>query len=174
MGDCVSRFGKKSAVELAMVGLDGSGKTTILYNLKKKDFWNVKRTVGYNLENIRVRNKTFNLWDIGGVKNIRPLWRYHFIGKHGVIFVIDSSDVRRLDEAITELWNITKDPVAKNVRILVLANKQDKSGAIKPDDIKEKLTKENTFKNIEWEVMPASALAGHGLKKALLWFRPQT
>ena len=38
-------------------------------------------------------------WDVGGQSKIRPLWRHYFMNTHGVIFVIDSNDKQRIDEA---------------------------------------------------------------------------
>ena len=43
------------------------------------------------------------MWDIGGQERIRPLWKHYFNGVHGIIFVIDSNDVERLEEAKDEL-----------------------------------------------------------------------
>ena len=39
-----------------------------------------------------------NLWDIGGQKAIRPYWRNYYEGTDVLIYVIDSTDTRRLQE----------------------------------------------------------------------------
>lgn len=49
-------------------------------------------------------------------------------GTHALIFVLDSSDTARMDEAKSELGRIIQDREMRNVVLLVFANKQDLSG----------------------------------------------
>jgi len=49
-------------------------------------------------------------------------------GTHALIFVIDSSDKARMDEAKSELGRIIQDREMRNVVLLVFANKQDVDG----------------------------------------------
>ena len=49
-------------------------------------------------------------------------------GTQGLIFVIDSNDRDRLDEARTELTRIIQDREMKDALLLVFANKQDLQG----------------------------------------------
>lgn len=48
-----------------------------------------------------------------------------YVGTQGLIFVIDSSDRERMDEARTELARIIQDREMKDALLLVFANKQD-------------------------------------------------
>jgi signal recognition particle receptor subunit beta len=50
------------------------------------------------------------------------------IGTQGLVFVIDSSDKDRLEEARTELTRIIQDREMKDALLLVFANKQDVPG----------------------------------------------
>ena len=54
----------------------------------------------------------------------RPLWHYYFENNDAVIYVIDSSDHERFDEAKEELWDLIKDDRLRDSALLVLANKQ--------------------------------------------------
>lgn len=65
------------------------------------------------------------MWDVGGQDKIRPLWRHYYTGTQGLIFVVDSADTDRLDEAKQELHKIINDREMKDAVILVFANKQD-------------------------------------------------
>jgi ADP-ribosylation factor protein 6 len=49
-------------------------------------------------------------------------------GTQGLIFVIDSNDRDRLEEAKTELARIIQDREMKDALLLVFANKQDLPG----------------------------------------------
>lgn len=75
-----------------MVGLDAAGKTTVLYQLKLQEVLMTIPTIGFNVETVEYRNIRFTVWDIGGQDKIRSLWKHYFLGAHGVIFVLDSSD----------------------------------------------------------------------------------
>lgn len=49
-------------------------------------------------------------------------------GTQGLIFVVDSNDRDRIDEARTELTRIIQDREMKDALLLVFANKQDVNG----------------------------------------------
>ena len=67
---------------------------------------------------------------MGGQDKIRPLWRHYFSGTQGLIFVIDSNDRTRIDEARQELHRIILDREMKEALLLVFANKQDINGGM--------------------------------------------
>lgn len=67
----------------------------------------------------------FFLQDVGGQDKIRPLWRHYYTGTQGLIFVVDSADRDRIDEARQELHRIINDREMRDAIILVFANKQD-------------------------------------------------
>jgi len=54
---------------------------------------------------------TLNIWDVGGQKTIRAYWRNYFEQTDGLIWVVDSSDLRRLDDCRNELHNLLKEEV---------------------------------------------------------------
>ena len=46
-----------------MIGLDNSGKSTILYNLSQRKGINATPTVGFNVETVKYGKSEFNVWD---------------------------------------------------------------------------------------------------------------
>lgn len=100
----------------------------ILYKLKLDTDVTTIPTVGFNVETVTYKNTKFNVWDVGGQDKIRPLWRHYFSGTQGLIFVIDSNDRDRLEEARSELARIIQDREMKDALLLVFANKQDIPG----------------------------------------------
>jgi hypothetical protein len=100
----------------------------ILYKLKLNQDVTTIPTVGFNVETVTYKNVKFNVWDVGGQDKIRPLWRHYFSGTQGLIFVIDSNDRSRIDEARQELHRIITDREMKEALLLVFANKQDIEG----------------------------------------------
>lgn len=94
-----SLFQKPSKV--CIIGLDGAGKTTILYCMKLGEKINTSPTVGYNLEELTFNKTTMVVHDLGGQDKIRKLWSRHYKGVKGVIFVIDSADQDRFLSAVS-------------------------------------------------------------------------
>jgi hypothetical protein len=43
------------------------------------------------------------VWDVGGQDKIRPLWRHYYQNTQGIIFVVDSNDRERAEDAREEL-----------------------------------------------------------------------
>lgn len=62
-------------------------------------------------------------------------WEHSHTGTQGLIFVIDSNDRSRIDEAGKELHKIILDREMKEARLLVFANKQDIQGGKKKKNI---------------------------------------
>lgn len=151
-----------------MLGLDAAGKTTILYKLKLNQDVTTIPTVGFNVETVTYKNVKFNVWDVGGQDKIRPLWRHYFSGTQGLIFVIDSSDRARIEEARQELHRIINDREMRECLLLVFANKQDIAGAMNPQEVTDSLKLASLTDKI-WFVVPSCATTGEGLLEGLAW-----
>ncbi|KAK7404092.1 ADP-ribosylation factor, Arf Arf6 [Neonectria magnoliae] len=160
-------FGSKE-MRLLMLGLDAAGKTTILYKLKLGQDVTTIPTVGFNVETVTYKNVKFNVWDVGGQDKIRPLWRHYFSGTQGLIFVIDSCDRNRMEEARQELHRIINDREMKDSLLLVFANKQDIKEAMSPQEVTEALQL-SKLKDKVWYVVPSCATTGEGLLEGLAW-----
>ncbi|KAI0179407.1 ADP-ribosylation factor 6 [Hypoxylon sp. FL1284] len=160
-------FGSKE-MRLLMLGLDAAGKTTILYKLKLGQDVTTIPTVGFNVETVTYKNIKFNVWDVGGQDKIRPLWRHYFSGTQGLIFVVDSSDRARMDEARQELHRIINDREMKDSLLLVFANKQDIHGAAEPSEVSQALQL-SKLKDKIFYVQPSCATSGDGLIEGLAW-----
>lgn len=97
---------KQKEVKLLLLGLDNSGKTTLIKKLSAEDITNVFPTYGFNQRNLRQGTRNLTMMDVGGQKSLRPFWHMYLEGIQGVIFMIDSSDRRRITEAGMELQKI--------------------------------------------------------------------
>lgn len=160
-------FGNKE-MRILMLGLDAAGKTTILYKLKLNQSVTTIPTVGFNVETVTYKNVKFNVWDVGGQDKIRPLWRHYYTGTQGLIFVIDSADRDRIDEARQELERILADREMRDCLLMVFANKQDLAGAMSPAEVTEKLGL-HKMRERSWYVHPSCATTGEGLFEGLQW-----
>ncbi|KAF3692702.1 ADP-ribosylation factor-like protein 14 [Channa argus] len=165
MGIIASKPGKQAQVLL--LGLDGSGKTTLLYKLKYNESVVTVPTVGFNVEMLETDRSSPNLtvWDVGGQKRMRPHWRHYYADTAGLVFVVDSWDQKRLDEARRELHRVLRYKSLKEVPLVVFANKQDLPGAVGPDTLSLRLNLERMCEGRAWFIQPCSATTGMGLEE---------
>jgi len=158
----------RKETRLLMIGLDAAGKSTILYKLKLGEVIQSIPTIGFNVETVQYKKLKFMVWDIGGQDRIRNLWRHYYNGTQGLIFVVDSSDRDRIDEAKDELHKALKEQELEGVKVLVLANKQDLPQAMPSAEVAEKLHL-SSIKGKPWYIQPCSAVSGDGLSEGLDW-----
>ncbi|KAG6652498.1 hypothetical protein CIPAW_05G010500 [Carya illinoinensis] len=126
-------------MRILMLGLDASGKTTILYKLKLGHIATTIPTIGFNVETIKYKNISFTVWDVGGQDKIRPLWKHYFQNTRGLVFVVDSNDRERIPEARNELHRIIGENELRNALLLVFANKQDLPNSLSVSEVADKL-----------------------------------
>ncbi len=160
-------LGKKD-VRMLMVGLDAAGKTTILYQLKMGETVKTIPTIGFNVETLDYKGLNFTVWDVGGQDKIRVLWKHYYQNTDGLIFVVDSNDRDRVDDAAEELKKMLAEEELKDCVVLVMANKQDLKESMSPNEITDKLGM-SQLKGRQWLVQGTSATSGQGLKEGLDW-----
>ena len=114
-------IGKKD-VRILMVGLDAAGKTTLLYQLKLGEHTATVPTLGFNVETVAYKNIEFMVWDMGGQDKIRQLWSHYYEGTQALIFVVDSADAERMDEARQELHKLMEQEELKDAVLLVCSH----------------------------------------------------
>jgi ADP-ribosylation factor protein 6 len=106
--------------------------------------------------------------DVGGQDKIRNLWRHYYTGTQGLIFVVDSQDKERIEEAKHEFQRIISDREMKDCLILIFANKQDLPNAVSPSQITDMFGL-NKIQSRDWFVQPSCATTGEGLLEGLNW-----
>jgi len=160
-------FGKKE-VRILMVGLDAAGKTTVLYKLKLGEIVTTIPTIGFNVETDQYKNINFTVWDVGGQDKIRPLWRHYYQNTQGIIYVVDSNDRERIDEAALELQKVLREDELRDSVLLVLANKQDLPNAMSVAEVTDKLGL-HSLRSRQWYIQATCATSGDGLYEGLDW-----
>jgi len=158
----------KTEMRILMVGLDAAGKTTILYKLKLGEVVTTIPTIGFNVETVEYKNLSFTVWDVGGQDKIRPLWRHYYQGTNGLIYVVDSNDRDRIEDAREELTKMLNEDEMRDAVLLVFANKQDLPNAMTAAEVTEKLGLHN-MRNRQWFIQSACATTGDGLYEGLDW-----
>ncbi|KAK2573954.1 ADP-ribosylation factor-related protein 1 [Acropora cervicornis] len=159
---------------ILILGLDNAGKSTLLEQIKRiygnnysgLAFEKIKTTIGLNIGKITMNHVKLIFWDLGGQQELRSLWDKYYEECHGVIYVIDSSDERRLEESqkdelvvnlelekkkleykchkcfelefkvIFTFETVMHDSHMEGTPLLILANKQDLQGSLDVETVK--------------------------------------
>jgi len=168
MGILHSIFERFHDYKIILLGLDGAGKTSILYKLKMNQTIMTIPTIGFNVEQVIHKGMKITIWDVGGQDKIRPLWRHYFQNAQAIIFVIDSHDTDRFLCAQKELHKILTDEYLKNIPLLLLANKTDMQPMCNLNSLTQVLKMDRLI-NHPWYIQPSSAISGEGLYEGLNW-----
>ena len=161
-------FGNGKQAYILILGLDASGKTTLLNRLKSNEGCVTIPTIGFNQETISYGRLTFSMFDIGGQTQFRRLWHHYFENCDAIVFVIDSNDIQRMSVAKDEAWSLLNHPMLKDIPFLFFANKQDLPQAMKKSQIIQKLDLLK-IRQREWNICESCATEGFGIEDGFDW-----
>lgn len=161
----------KKSQKIILLGLDASGKTTLLYRMKNRSDEVVTTipTIGFNVEVLEMNRVNFTCWDVGGCDKIRPLWRHYFQDATAVVFVVDSNDHERLEYAKDELTTILRD-VPASLPLLVVNNKIDLPRSMTMEKVLHGLGLHEVMDR-RWEIIPCCAVKPELSKDCLSWIQ---
>lgn len=116
------------------MGLDNSGKTSIILSLKKNtnllSYLSLKPTPGLKIETVEDEDNKFYMWDFGGQERYRNSYLQQFESYltkvNKIIFVIDVQDDKRFDLALSYLKDIIERLIdAKHIEFSIFLHKCD-------------------------------------------------
>ena len=118
--------------KLLMLGLDNSGKTSLLQVIKKKFARDILPTRGVKREKLDFFGYPIISWDLGGQVQFRENWYFekpelYFTDANLMIYVVDVQDEDRFEESaeyFEKILNILDD-LNENIPILIVLHKSD-------------------------------------------------
>ncbi|KAJ0235691.1 ADP-ribosylation factor D1B [Hirschfeldia incana] len=161
---------------IVFFGLPGSGKSSILHKFKTGEILSTNMpTIGFEVESFKYKNSSFCFIEMGGLLrySMVPLWKHYFHQVSGFVYVVDSMDRERMEEAKSFLHMVMDEGnVPDNAAVLVYANKHEVPGAMSASEISNildlgSLRQRNWQRN--WHVQSSCALSGEGLHEGLDW-----
>ena len=156
-----------------LLGLDCAGKSTVLRSLLGEDLMDVSPTLGFDIRSFAWAladgrpELALDVWDVGGQETIRAYWRNYFEETDGLVWVVDSADVERLELCAQTLRQVLGEERLLGASLLILANKQD-LGGLSVDAI-EAIIKPKELGARHCAIMPCSAVTGQGVREAMEW-----
>ncbi|XP_035459524.1 ADP-ribosylation factor-like protein 6 isoform X3 [Scophthalmus maximus] len=167
---------KKKEVNVLCLGLDNSGKTTIINQLKPANAQaqDIVPTIGFNIEKFKNSSLSFTVFDMSGQSRYRNLWEHYYKESHAIIFVIDSGDKLRMVVAKEELDTLLshEDIRGRKMPVLFYANKMDLRDAVSSVKVSQMLCLEN-IRDKPWHICASNAIRGEGLQEGLDWLQEQ-
>lgn len=167
---------KKKEANVLVVGLDNSGKTTIINQLKPAESkaHDIVPTIGFTVEKFSGKALSFTAFDMSGQGRYRNLWEHYYKECQGIIFVIDSSDRLRMVVAQEELEQLLNHPeiVGRRIPILFYANKMDMRDALSAVKVAHLLNLDK-ISTKPWHICASNALTGEGLSEGVEWITGQ-
>ena len=115
---------------LLLLGLDNAGKTTLLQCLKTGQVLQYDQTKSYHVEDLVIEKIRFQAFDLGGHELARQSWSDYYVDASAVVFIVDSADIARFNEAREQLESLLNDPALRGVPFLILGNKIDLPTAV--------------------------------------------
>ncbi|XP_062258957.1 ADP-ribosylation factor-like protein 6 isoform X3 [Platichthys flesus] len=173
---------KKKEVNVLCLGLDNSGKTTIINQLKPANRANhvgplseewkhvsqtqaqeIVPTIGFNIEKFKSSSLSFTVFDMSGQSRYRNLWEHYYNGdKLRMVVAKEELDIFLNHEDIR----------SKRIPVLFFANKTDLRDAMSSVKVSQMLSLEN-IRDKPWHICASNAIKGEGLQEGLDWLHEQ-
>ncbi|MFX0095862.1 MAG: ADP-ribosylation factor family protein [Candidatus Hodarchaeota archaeon] len=157
----------KTETRIIFCGLDSAGKTAILKYIELGEEVKTKVTLGRRMQVLPEKKLKIIAQDLGGQEIYRKDWNKYLPFSDIVVYVIDASDRKRIEESKREYEKF----LDKSKKILFLANKQDLDEALGKKEIIDYFELQNL--EIPWHIEETSAFTGEGIRKALNWIYEQ-
>ncbi|XP_061572230.1 ADP-ribosylation factor-like protein 11 [Cololabis saira] len=152
--------------QVMLMGLDSSGKSTLLARLLTGQVVDTSPTVGFNVGTLQLDKKVeLTVWDIGGQSSMRTNWRHFLDDCTALVFMVDSSDAARMPEAQKALKKLLSEEKLRGVPLMVLANKKDRPNSMTIREVATQLDLSSYSERL-WEIQACSAVQGLGLQQA--------
>mmetsp|Transcript_50010 Transcript_50010/g.100680 ORF Transcript_50010/g.100680 Transcript_50010/m.100680 type:complete len:198 (-) Transcript_50010:53-646(-) len=166
---------QKEECRMVLLGIDNAGKTTTLEQLKSlfgakgMAADRIAPTIGMNIGRLQIDKVIAVFWDLGGHASFRSVWHNYYPEVQGVMFVVDSADTRRMEEAKKVLVEVLNHEKLQGVPVICMANKQDVPSALDVKEISRIFDFEQILGNRPFHVHPCCALKGTGLEAGVRW-----
>lgn len=165
---------KDNKIRMLVLGLDNSGKTTIVTRLMGQDTTQVSPTIGFQIHAFQWGKYSINAWDVGGQSTLRGFWSNYFDKLDVIVWVIDSSSMERLEELYRELRDkvILQDQLV-GAYLCMLINKVDLVEGSRRMEIQraveERLGLLQELPREKYTIQMVSGVSGEGLEEMMEW-----
>lgn len=156
--------------KLLMIGLEQSGKTTLLYQVTKNKKVSAIPTVGHNSEHFSFKGASYQLYDFSGKDTNFTGVKDYIDSASAIIYVVDGADRLSLTASKSHFLKTIFQEKLLGLPVLILLNKCDQPNCMEVDEVKKEFDL-NAITNIFWHVQRVSALTKEGITEAFTWLQ---
>ncbi len=160
-------MGEPRLERIVIAGLDNAGKTVILNRMATGQVVETTPSTSFEIMQFNYNNTQVILFSVAGGEEHRDFLLLPFSQARGLIFVVDATDGRRLDQAYAQ-FRTCVEALAHGAPIVVFANKQDLENVVPTNEIAESLHLDE-LQSHPTHVQETCALSGQGLFDGLNW-----
>ena len=165
-------FFDKPTLHILVIGLDHAGKSSLLERIKTMynttpglAMEKITPTIGMNLAKLTHLGAQVVIWDLGGQIKMRSIWEKYYSEANAVVFVVDSADRGRMQEAKKAYDAACDNESLAQVPTVTFANKQDLAGAQSAGDLAVNFNPNHQADGAR--IFGVSAVTGEGIDHAL-------
>ena len=158
-------------IKVFVYGLDFAGKSSLMRLLATGRFDHdyFVPTTKFRITLVELNKSKLVFWDMPGQQVFRRDWLRGAQASNILLFILDSADTKRFDEAKIEFWRMVNLYELQNLPIIFLVNKTDLLAIIPTDeDIKKTFNLDKLDQ--ECIIIYSSLPVGQGIDDLLNWF----
>ncbi|MHA1339431.1 MAG: ADP-ribosylation factor-like protein [Promethearchaeota archaeon] len=168
----LEEYYKSKFIKVYIYGLDNAGKSSLMRFIKTGNFDHnyflpTKRYAIHKL--ILPNNVRIACWEMPGQKIFRKSWIRSLKGTDLLVFVLDSADRKRFQEAKDAFWSIAERSEVRDKPIVFIANKIDLVENKKELNEIEEYFSLNELSERKWTLKFISLVTKEGIKELIKW-----
>lgn len=126
MGNRLSgAFCRRQPIQVLILGLFAAGKTSLLYQHVLGRHVHSVPSIVDNIETCKLSNSELTVLDVGNRMNSRVFLKHYYSHLKGIVFVVDSTNRKRVDAAKKLLEEFLGEDELKDVPIAIALHKRD-------------------------------------------------
>ena len=161
---------KTPEIKVLFIGLDGSGKSSIIAKLKDfKDgeIVEIYPTPFLKCTHVMFNNKVLNCIEVSGLKRYRKVWKNFYNEVDAIIFVIDGTDIGRMGVVKNLIQDIDAN-LEKMIPVVFMVNKQDIiDKSLSVEQVKNYIELDRMSTDFSWHIVKSISYTSEGINEAL-------
>ena len=113
-------------IKAFLFGINNAGKTALCESIKlEKTVKDTRATVRIMISQTLIKNMNFYIWDLPGQIGLRDRWIKALEESKVLLFVLDTADKERYNDAKTEFFSILNNPESSGMPLIFCYHKMD-------------------------------------------------
>jgi ADP-ribosylation factor 6 len=134
-------------IKIFLFGIDNAGKTALSGALKGEKLTETEPTITFDITKLIIKKIEFAVWDAPGQIKFREAWKEGLQKAQVLMFVVDTTDVQRFEEAKRELDKVLNTLETSRIPLVICFHKMDLPAAQKNHKLVLEMFKTQNIRN---------------------------